>query len=273
LKLALRAAQIGRLKNVVVATADGDLRAQHAIDMEVISPQLVATAQGPSRKFLNREATFQFSIENKGTADATNVELIARLPSGLKFAAANNRGRYDPNSHAVYWSLAELTPAVIGTVEIKTVPVESGDQKIDFEAVADLKQKAQTSVSLVVEHLIDVFFDIDDAVDPIEIGALTQYRIRVVNQGTKTATNVQVQVDFPNGIQPVSVDGNAPNQILGQQVKFDGITSMNPGDELKLAINAKGISPGDHRVVVHLQTDGRETNISKEESTRVYNDR
>ena len=273
LKLALRAAQIGRLKNVLVATADGGLRAQHAIDMEVIAPQLIASAQGPTRKFLNREATFQFSVENKGTADATNVELIARLPSGLKFAAANNRGRYDPNSHSVYWSLAELTPAVLGSVEIKTVPIESGDQKIDFQAVADLKQKTQTSISLGVEHLIDVFFDIDDAVDPIEIGALTQYGIRVVNQGTKTATNVSIQVDFPNGIQPVSVDGTLPNEIRGQQVLFAPITSMNPGDELKLSVNGKGIGPGDHRVVVHLQTDGRETNVSKEETTRVYNDR
>lgn len=273
LKLALRAAQIGRLKNVVVATADGGLRAQHALDMEVIAPQLVATAQGPSRKFLNREATFQFSVENKGTADATNVELVARLPGGLKFAGANNRGRYDPNSNAVYWSLAELTPTVVGSVEVKTVPTESGDQKIEFEAVADLKQKAQASISLAVEDLIDMFFDIDDTVDPIEVGALTQYKIRVVNQGTKTATNVQIDVDFSNGIQPASVDGTLPNQISAQKVSFAPITSMNPGDELKLTVNAKGVSPGDHRVVVHLQTDGRETNVSKEETTRVYSDR
>ena len=273
LKLALRAAKIGRLKNVLVATADGDLKAQHAIDLEVIAPQLIASAQGPTRKFLKREATHQFSVENKGTADATNVELIARLPSGLKFVGANNRGKYDPNSHAVYWSLAELTPAVVGSVEIKTVPIESGEQKINFEAVADLNQKAQTSHSLVVEHLIDVFFDIDDVVDPIEIGSPTKYVIRVINQGTKTATNVRLQVDFPNGIQPVSVDGTLPSEIRGQQVLFAPITSMNPGDELKLTVNGKGVGPGDHRVAVHLQTDGRETNVTKEETTRVYNDR
>lgn len=273
LKLALRAAEIGRLKNVLIASADGGLRAQHAIDIEVVAPQLVASGEGPTRKFLNREATHTFSLENKGTADATNVELTARLPSGLKFVAANNRGKYDPNSHSVYWSLAELTPKVVGSVEVKTLPIESGEQKINFEAVADLNQKAQASQTLVVEHLIDVFFGIDDLVDPVEVGAATSYEVRVVNQGTKTATNVRLQVDFPNGIQPVSVDGNLPNEIRGQQVLFMPITSMSPGSEIKLVVNGKGTSAGDHRVVVHMQTDGRETNVSKEETTRVYNDR
>lgn len=272
-RLSLRAAEIGRLKNVLVATADGGLSAQHAIDMEVIAPQLVATGTGPRRKFLRREATHQFSVENKGTADATNVELVARLPSGLKFLNANNRGKYDPNTHAVYWSLAELTPNVVGSVELNTLPIESGEQKINFEATADLEQKSQTAQSLLVEHLIDVFFDIDDVVDPIEIGSSTNYRIRVINQGTKTATNVRIQVDFPNGIQPVSVDGNLPNEIRGQQIIFNPITSLNPNDEIKLLVQGNGVASGDHRVVVRLQTDGRATPVSKEETTRVYDDR
>lgn len=273
LKLGLKAVDIGRLRNILFAKADGNLKTQHAIDMEVIAPRLVTTANGPSRKFLRREASHTFSVANQGTANATNVELIAKLPGGLKFIGANNRGKYDTNSHAVYWSLAELTPGVTADVELQTTPIESGEQKINFEAVADLNQKSDTSTSLLVEHLIDVFFDIDDAVDPIEIGAPTRYLIRVVNQGTKTATNVQLQVVFPNGLQPVSVDGNLTNEINGQNVNFSRITSMNPGDELKLIVNAKGTGPGDHRVVVHMRTDGREANVSKEETTRVYDDR
>ena len=130
----------------------------------------------------------------------------------------------------------------------------------------------QQFLILFVEHLIDVFFDIDDVVDPVEIGNSTSYRIRIQNQGTKTATNVRLQVDFPNGIQPTSVDGNLPNEIRGQSILFAPITSMNPGDELKLVVHGKGIGPGDHRVAVRLQTDGRSTPVLKEETTRVYND-
>ena len=273
IRLPLKAAKIGKLRNVIFASADGGLDAQHAIDMEVIAPQLVTRGTGPRRRYLNREATHQFSVENAGTAKATNVELVGRLPGGLRFVSANNRGKYDPNTHAVYWSLAELTPSMVANVELKTTPVEAGNQDIEFEAIADLKQQSSTTQQLMVEHLIDVFFDIDDVVDPIEVGSTTSYRIRVVNQGTKTATNVRVQVDFPAGITPAAVDGSLSSQIQGQQVIFAPITSINPGDEIKFTVHGKGSAPGDHLVVVRLQTDGRETNVSKGETTHVYQDR
>ena len=272
-QLSLRAAQIGHLNNVVMASAHGDIKAQHALKMEVIAPQLKTTADGPTRRYINREATHHFTVENRGTAPATNVELIARMPSGLRFVSADKQGKYDPNSHAVYWSLSELRPGPTGKVQMKSVPTEPGEQPIKFEAIADLNQKTSSETKMVVEHLTDVYFEIDDVVDPIEVGSATAYRIRVVNQGTNSASNVQLQVDFPAGIKPTSVDGNLPNEMRTQTVVFAPISSLNPGDEVKIVVNGEGKSPGDHRVAVQLKTDGRVTNVSKEETTKVYNDR
>ena len=48
---------------------------------------------------------------------------------------------------------------------------------------------------------------------------------------------------------------------------------MTPGDEINFIINATGRGKGDHRVVVNMRTDGRQTPVSKEETTRVYSDR
>ena len=273
IQLSLRANQIGKFRNMMVATADGGLQSQHAIDMEVIAPRLAVSSDGPKRRFLKRPATHEFAVQNNGTASATNVELVARLPKGLKFDSANNQAKYDPGRHAVFWSLAELASNLSVSVQLTTTPMEPGDQSIVFETVADLEQRAETKHSMAVEHLVDVFFDIDDVVDPIEIGSETKYRVRVVNQGTKTATNVLLHLDFPNGIQPVSVDGNITPQIRGQQVQFPPITSLNPGDEIGFTVNARGTAPGDHRVAMRLETDGREINVTKQESTRVYLDR
>ncbi len=272
-RLALKAAKIGAFRNVLVAQADGGLQTQHAIDLEVIAPKLVVSSDGPNRRFLKRQTQHQFSVKNVGTAKATNVELVCRLPGGLQYVSTNNRGKYDTTSHAVYWSLAELNPEMTASVELETLPIEPGNQSLTFEAVADLDQKTKLDRDLIVEHLVDVYFEIDDLVDPIEVGSGTAYRVRVVNQGTKTATNVQLQVEFPNGILPTTVDGNVSSEIRGQQVVFAPITSLNPGDEIVLTIRGKGVSPGDHRVIVNLNTDGRETNVSKQETTRVYSDR
>ncbi len=273
IQLTLKAAQIGRARNVLFASAAGNLRTQHATDFEVIAPKLVATGDGPKRKFLKRDASHKFTVENKGTAPATNVDLIAKLPNGLQFISANNQGKYDRNTHSVYWSMANLAPGIAASVDIKTTPRDTGEQTINFEARADLGQRTSIDKPLLVEHLIDVFFDIDDVVDPIEIGSGTSYRLRVVNQGTKTATNVRLVVDFPQGIRPTSVDGNLPHQLANNQIVFAPISSMNPGDELKLVVHGTGVAAGDHRVAVRLQTDGRDAGVSKEETTRVYNDR
>ncbi|MEM9940251.1 MAG: hypothetical protein AAF939_01600 [Planctomycetota bacterium] len=273
IQLSLRAAKVGKLQNVMYASAEGGLRAQHKLDLEIIAPKLVASSSGPTKRFLGRKATHVFTVANKGTAKATNVELIARLPSGLKYKASNNQGRYDPASHAVYWSMAELSRGVDATVELTTTPVDIGSQAIRFESFADLDVRADAQQPLSVQHLDDVFFDIDDVVDPIEIGAETGYRIRIVNQGTQTATNVQIQVDFPAGIQPTAVEGTLRHSIAGQRITFEPITSMSPRDELSFVIKGTGKTPGDHRVVVNLKTDGRTTSVAKQESTRVYSDR
>ena len=272
-RLELQAAKIGRYRNVLVAHAGGGLKTQHAVDLEVIAPALQATGDGPTRRFIKRKATHRFSVRNSGTASATNVELICRLPSGLRYVSANNRGKYDENSHAVYWSLAELNSGLTANVELTTDPIEPGNQDLKFEANSDLDQSAKAICKLNVEHLVDIFFDIDDLVDTIEIGSDTTYKLRIVNQGTKTATNILLQVDFPSGIQPTAVEGKISNEIRGQQIVFQPITSLNPGDEIEIMIRGRGITAGDHRVAVNLSVDGREVKVAKQESTRVYSDR
>ncbi len=272
-QLELRAAKIGKCRNVLVAHANGGLQTQHAVDLEVIAPSLVATGEGPTKRYLKREATHRFAVRNNGTAEAMNVELVCRLPSGLRFVSTNNRGKYDENSHSVYWSLAQLDVGLVANVEVTTVPTEPGNQDLKLDVVADLNQTTSAICKLNVEHLTDIFFDIDDVVDPIEIGNETSYKLRIVNQGTKTATNVQLQVDFPQGIQPTGVDGNVTANIRGQQIAFVPITSMNPGDTIEITIRGKGITAGDHRIAANLIADGREVNVSKQESTRVYSDR
>ena len=272
-RLALKAKKAGKCQNVIFASGSGGLKSQHKLNLEVIAPSLKTKSSGPSVRFLGRRAKHTFSVSNLGTARATNVNLIARLPSGLRYVQSNNKGTYNRNSHAVVWELAELQNGVDASVEVMTEPIAIGDQPIKFEATADLNMRDTTDHRLVVEHLVDVFIDIDDVLDPIEIGSETSYRVQVVNQGTKVATNVKLQVDFPNGLKPTTVDGPLANQIRGQQVVFSPIESLKPGARLSFVVSGQGKAAGDHRVVLKMDTDGRSTTVSKEESTRVYSDR
>lgn len=271
-QLRLKAAKVGLTQNRIVAQGDAGIEVSDVVEMEVISPDLQATGDGPARKYLNRQATHEFAVNNAGTAPANNVDFVAKLPRGLKFVSANNHGQYDANTNSVYWSLQQLAAGQIGRVELVTLPIEPGDQKIDFEATADLNQKASLSKSLFVEYLVELFCEIDDLTDPIEIGNDTAYRVKVVNQGLQAATNIRLNVDFPAGIEPMSVSGSVPHQIQGQRVVFSPIDRLDAQQETVVTITAKGTVEGDHRVVVSMSSDARETQIAKEESTQVYSD-
>lgn len=273
LALTLQSAAIGAFRNTVAVRGDGDLQASHETSIEVISPRLAVTSNGPNRRYLKRDATHQFSIQNTGTASATNLDLVAQLPRAVRFASANNQGQYDPGSHAVYWSLAELRATQTATVELVTQPVETGNVQIEFIARSDLEQRSTHSHPLLIEHLVDVHFELDDVTDHIETGTTTEYRVRIVNQGTMPANNVRLTAEFAPGMRPDSVAGGLRGEPRGQVVQFEPIANLNPGEEILASIVATGIAPGEHRVAVSLQSDGREINLSKEESTHVYSDR
>ena len=273
IKLNLLAKKIGNYKNTMVAFGEGPLKSQDSIEIEVIAPQLLLSGTGPKRRYLNRPATHQFSVQNKGTAAATNVEMVARLPRGLTFVSTDKQGRYDSRTHSVFWTMPTLQINTQETVQLETRPTTTGDQTINFEIAADRNRSHKTEQTLTVEQLAELFFDIDDTADPIELGSDTSYRVKVVNQGAKIATNIRVVVEFPEAITPSAINGGSGNEIQGQTVTLPKIPQLSPGEEKSIAIKAKGIRVGDHRVVIKVQSDDRTVAESKQESTKVYSDR
>ena len=137
LELKLTAANAGLITNILSARGDGNLRAEDRHEFEVVAPQLDIVMEGPKRRFLEREATYTFSVSNPGTAPARQVELIAQLPPGLKFVSANNAGRYEEVSRTVHWSLEELPCKETGSVALTTVPTEIGEQKLRLRGTAE----------------------------------------------------------------------------------------------------------------------------------------
>ena len=187
LDLVLTAEKAGKVVNALTARADGNLQVQQQVEFEVIAPALTVALDGPERRYLERPATYEVSVENPGTAAAHDVQIVTKLPKGMRFVRANNMGEYDAATHAVYWSLAELPKGERGTVELVAMPIETGPQTLQVEGhaqqgLADHKQR-----EIVVEGLAAIMFEVRDLEDPIEVGGETGYEIRVVNQGTKAA--------------------------------------------------------------------------------------
>jgi len=272
LELTLKAAKAGIVDNVLRSRGDASLLAEDRVQVEIIAPELQVGMDGPRRRYLERQATYTVLIANPGTAPAKEVELVAYLPKGLKFVETNNAGHYDAEKHAVYWSLAELPAKRKGMVELTALPIEEGEQKLRVEGRAEMGLFDEHEQNIVVEGLAALLFEVADADDPIEVGNETTYEVRVVNQGSKTSTNIRLAALLPSELKPLSGDGPTRGAVDGQRVLFEPLPRLAPKADALYKIRVQGIGAGDQRIRVQLLSDEIRTPVTKEESTRVYAD-
>jgi uncharacterized repeat protein (TIGR01451 family) len=272
LELVLKAAKAGPIANVLTARGDGSLQAQSVTELNVIAPALEVKMAGPKRRFLDREATYTLSISNPGTASAREIELVTYLPKGLNFVRADNYGEYDAKTRAVRWSLEELPANEAGNVTLTTLPVEAGEHKVLIEATAEQGLEKRHEQPVVVEGVAAILFQVLDVEDPIEVNGETTYEIRVVNQGSKAATDVQLEAEFMAQMRPLSAEGPVRHQIAGNIVRFEKLARLAPKADTTYRVRAKGLQAGDTRVSVRVLTSEMTSPVVKEESTRVYAD-
>ena len=255
------------------ARADGGVEAEQKTKLEVTAPTLELAVDMPLRRFLQRPATCSIAMVNAGTAPARAVELAAQLPPGMKFVRANNAGWHDERTHRVLWNLEELPPGETGTVEVVVMPVALGPQKIMAAARSADGLADQVAHVCEVEGLAAVSFEVVDSEDPIEVDGVTEYVVRVGNQGTKPATGVRVTASLLGDLEPVEAQGPAGHRVENRAVVFEPLVKLAPSEEAVFRIRARGRRAGDQRVQVQVVSEDHAAPITKEEITRVYDDR
>ncbi len=273
LTLVLDSAKPGSYENHLSVRGEGNLFDEDVRAIHVTAPQLQVAMQGPTLRYLDRQATYSVHLANPGSAAARNVELVTYLPKGMKYVTSDNQGQYDTQTHAVYWSLEELPPEKQGDVHFTVLPVEPGNHKLKADSRADLGLKQACEHEVVVEGLAELAFSVADVADPIELGSETGYEIRIQNRGSKPDTNVQLLAELPEGITPTTGDGPTQATVQGQRVLFAPLAQLGPGDEAIFKIHAQGVTIGDHVVRVQVRSAELRVPVTKEEITRVYSDK
>ncbi|MGW8256287.1 MAG: hypothetical protein ACWGMZ_02255 [Thermoguttaceae bacterium] len=272
LELTMAAVTPGRTVNVLQARADGNLHAEDRLEIQVVAPKLDLAAEGPKRRYLEREATYHLSISNPGTASARGVELAAYLPPGLNFVSANNSGHYDDINRIVYWRLEELPSQETGTVELVTMPVEAGKHQIKLRGTAERGLVVEKEQPVMVEGIAAITFQAKNIGGPIEKGGETTYEVHVENQGSKASNNVRLAVLLPKELQALAAEGPTRYSIDANHVVFEALAHLAPKADATYRVRVKGLRPGDLRARFQLTSDELRTPVTKEESTRVFAD-
>jgi len=272
LQLTLKADKPGVIRNEILVRGEGNLIARHSVELEVVAPALEVSLNGPKRRYLERPATYEVVLSNSGTAPAREVEVVTYLPKGMKFVEADHKGQYEPQNHAVYWSLEELPAHQTGAAKLTVLPLETGEQKLKLEGRAELGLQDSFEQVVQVESVAELQFTVRDDADPIEIGAETTYLITLTNTGSSAATNVQLGIGLPEQLKPLGGDGPTRVVVDGGRLLIDPLARIGPGEEAVYKLKVQGEAAGAQRIQVQLITEETPVPVTREEITRVYAD-
>ncbi len=272
--LPLQAIEPGQGQIALRVMSEDEMLVEQNIDFAVSAPELKVAIEGPTKRFIERQARFIMKVENVGSAPATNVDLVAQLPKGFRFNGTGQKGQYDPARHAVLWSLEELPAGVTANVELDIVPVDMGSQAIHFQVTADLNAQAKAETTVAVEGLSELSFAIDDDNDPVEVDGETTYTIKVTNNGTRADGQVQLAIDLPAGATLVGQpEGPVQADVNGGQITFAPLPAMKAKDSVQYQFTVRWSAEGLQVLRARITSQNRAVPVTKEEATEVYLDR
>ncbi len=259
----------GDLVNHLVVKANNNLHVEEKTAIRALAPILELGIVGPQQRFLERKATYNLTVANSGSASAQNVDLVATLPSAVKFVSTNQSGVYEPKTHTVHWALEELPSQEAGEIELVVLPAQIGEHAIRFTGNGQNNLKSETVKSMSIDGLPALSFEVVGSSNLLEVGKDVVYEIRVANKGTKSANNVKVQAKLSEGMTFVKAEGS-PTQSNGGVIAFSPLSQLEAKGEKVFKVAARCTTDGDHRFSVQIVSDDMGSPITKEESTRVF---
>lgn len=269
IKLTLTAARVGETVNRGIVTADGGVRLEEKVPVEIVGTRLVVTRTGPKRSYVGRKAVYANLITNDSDAAATGVSLTETVPNGMEFVEATDGGRYDAAERTVTWTVGQLAPRESRTVKVTLLAKATGAQAGLVRASDAGGGTAQVASKTEVEGFAAVRIEIPPVGAPAAVGEAIPLRIVARNQGTAPATNVRIQVTIPDETEVTSVRGPGKHTQADGRIAFEPIADLKPGRTAELDLVLKATAAGDVRVGVQIDSDQMKQPLTREEAVLI----
>lgn len=269
-RLALAAISGGRHTVEVRAQADGDLIQTCAAEVSVIAPKLAAEIQGPGLRYLGRQAVYTLTVNNDGAANTDNVRVMHKIPEGFEFVSSDKGSRYDSSTRLLTWFVGSLGRGETAESHVTLKGTEAGSYTHFIRATSEQGIVSDSQVTTRVEGAANLSLDVEDADDPIEIGAEASYTITVANDGSADAANVALSCEIPDGAAYVVANGPVSHSTRSQRVEFRPIGTLAPGESAKFQVTVRGLNAGNLRFRARLTSDAGQEPLSAEEVTKFY---
>lgn len=215
---------------------------------------------------INRTASYDIVVSNTGDTDLTGVVVTDTAAAGTTIVSADG-GTVTGNTAS--WNLGTLAAGAKKNLTVKVLSRTPGKfcDIASVTSVEGLKDSAQDCSNW--RGVSGVLIEMVDDPDPIQVGEITTFTLRVTNQGlTSDIENVNIKANFTDLMDATTASGGGT--ISGKSVTFPTVPRIAPKQAVTYTIIGKALKAGDHRMQIDVTTKDREKPITKDESTTIY---
>ena len=265
----LRADKRGHFCNKAMASSSnaGKVDAQACTD--VFKDMLSIEKVTPDKMLLiGKVAGYTIKVTNQGDRKATGVVLTDTAAVGTTIEEAPGA---TINGNVATWNVGDVD---VGATKTFTVEVKSR-QVGNFCDVANVASaqgsRASAQDCSTWQGVTGVLLEMIDDPDPIPVGDVSKYTIRVTDQSSTMAIEtLKIVAVIPPELQLVPGTISDGGTISGNKIAWPTVPSLAPKAVVTRTYQAKGVKTGDARSLVQITTSSRQNPIEKFESTTVY---
>ncbi len=198
---------------------------------EVLEPKLSLAIQGPPRLLADRSEVFRLVLQNSGTGDADNVNIVlTTLASGQdkEITIPHPIGTIPPGEPQQLD--VRLTARRAGQLQVKVIAQNESLGQLAETATSVEVCKPEIAVSLEGPGLQYV-------------GGCVNYRFAVRNRGNATAENVVLTSELPENARWITEQPDVTITNRGHLLTWT-LPNLEPNDERTCVIGVESLTPG-----------------------------
>lgn len=242
---------------------------EHSVAKEIMvrRANLEVITTGPPALYAGTTCTYSLTIRNTGDSIARDVIAATVLPAGATYVSGIEGA--EQVESGLRWNLGSVEAGTERSYQIVCTLNQPGNLRLEAGVRGSGDLAATNVVNTRVEALADLVLSVEDPKGPLPINQDMSYTVRVKNRGSKAALNVQLAMQFSEGIEPIAATGSE-FQIEPGQISFKEISQIEIDQEIVIKVTAKASQAGNMRFRAVLNSSDPKTEELAQGTTKFF---